>query len=66
MTTRGWSRSTTERKAAGNHSGDVAVRKMMWKYDCEDDYENNDEERSTIIADKSQQLTKNSEWCNHC
>ena len=57
MTTRSWPRSTTERKATWNHWGDVAVRKMMWKYEYE-----NEEESSTIIADNNLQSVQRSEW----
>ena len=38
----------------------VVVRKMMEKYDCEDDYENNDEESSTCIVDNTCLLIKSS------
>ena len=61
MVTGSWSRSTTERKAAWKHYGDVAVRTTMWKYDDEGDCEHNDEESRTIIADGNAQLTESSE-----
>ena len=64
MTTRTWSRSTTERKAAWNHYGGVAVWNVMWKHDTEGDYENNYEGSSTITAHNNPQLSKSSKWGN--
>ena len=59
MATSSSSRATTEREAAWNQYGDASVRYMRCKYD----YENKDDENSTIIANSSPQLTENSVLC---